>query len=85
MNAIFSQFASAVVVGSLALGAVGALSAGEAHAETDSEHPDFAWWPSSKPAGTRLYVGNLSWDTTNATAQYNPKELTVSQSVPWQK
>jgi hypothetical protein len=85
MNAIFNQLASAVVVGSLAIVAVGALSAGGAHAEGGSEHPDFAWWPSSKPGGTRLYVGNLTWDTTSATVQYNPKELPVSQSVPWQK
>lgn len=29
-----------------------------------TNHPDFAWWPTAKP-GNRLYVGNLSWNTTD--------------------
>ena len=56
-----------------------------AEAAGPTEHPDFVWWPMAK-SSNRLYVGNLSWNTTDTsdTAQFNPKEIAVAKTVPWQ-
>ncbi len=54
-----------------------------AAAASGNNHPDFAWASTAKPQGSRLFVGNLTLEDGGATAQYNPKELGVEQSVPW--
>jgi hypothetical protein len=41
-------------------------TAGSAHAAERTSHPDFAWLPTSAPAaGHRLYVGNLSMNSSD--------------------
>lgn len=87
MNARITRITLAAVLGLSATMAAPLVSQPEAHAANRTSHPDFAWWPTAKPQGTRLFVGNLSLtDGAAVTAvQFNPKELTVNKSVPWQK
>jgi hypothetical protein len=41
-------------------------TAGPAQAAERTSHPDFAWWPTSAPAaGHRLYVGNLTMNSSD--------------------
>ncbi|MEO8541402.1 MAG: hypothetical protein ABI577_16790 [bacterium] len=86
MNTRITRLVLAGVLGLSATLAVSSLSQNEAHAATPESHPDFAWWPTAKPQGTRLFVGNLSLTGEGASAavQFNPKELTIDKSVPWQ-
>lgn len=65
----------------LTLAAGTMLQAGGAHAgAADTQHPDFLWAPTST-ASNRLYVGNLTWDTSGAstTMQYNPTGLALDR------
>ena len=82
MNSRIVKLAVLTIFGATILAAYATAPASAAAAADN--HPDFAWSPPAKPQGTRLFVGNLSLDDNGGTtAQYNPKELAVEQSVPW--
>ena len=83
MNSSIVRFTVAASLAASVLGAY-ASATGSAAAANANTHPDFAWSPTAKPQGTRLFVGNLRRDDNGSeTAQFNPKELSVDQSVPW--
>ena len=81
--AIRLALAASVIAAALAM--VAPLQTGEAHAASRNDHPDLAWWPAGEAQSNKLFVGGLSWDTTGATAEFNPKEISVDMPVPWQR
>ena len=84
MKTFTTRLAIAFATASLAATALGAVSTGEANAASSDSHPDFAWWP-ARATSNKLFVGGLSYDTSSSHVQFNPKEITVEQDVPWQR
>lgn len=84
MNSNVVKLIAVVGLTASAFAAYGPFAQAASAAGADN-HPDFAWLPTAKPEGTRLFVGNLSLEDAGATTvQYNPKEITIDKPVPWQ-
>jgi hypothetical protein len=50
-----------------------------------SAHPDFAWGPTRNPSNQGWGKWEISLGTAAWPVYFNPKELTIDRSVPWEK
>ena len=51
----------------------------------NSDYPDFSKNSGFTPPGDKISIGSLDDARLGVNAQYNPKELQIDKSVPWQK
>ena len=52
---------------------------------TGSRTYDLVVSPGFVPPGAKISIGSIDEPASECEAQYNPKELQIDKSVPWQK